>query len=233
MTTLFAILQGIGVLLIGLTLRVSLLVLVLAALSVPVLLVYLGVRWLRGAYRRRREFSELSGLPWRSGLLHTRGHLWLKREASGFKLGVDGIAQRLLAGVEAVSLPAVGATLRRGEPIAEVVTASRRVPILAPMDGTVAGVNGLLRRQPKKLARDPYFGGWLLTFKPRKAELELCLEGDTARSWFKEESGRLARLLEHELGVAAADGGEPLAAPEKALTKDQWERLTAAFLKAA
>jgi hypothetical protein len=33
--------------------------------------------------------------------------------------------------------------------------------------------------------------------------------------------------------MASADGGEPLAAPEKALTKEQWDRLTNAFLKTA
>ena len=233
MTTHFAILKGIGVLLIGLTLRLALVVLVLAALSAPILLVYFGVMWLLGAGRRLLGVSELSGLPWRSGLLHTPGHLWLKRCASGFKVGVDGIALRLLPGVERVALPMQGAYVHRGEPIAEVVTASRRVPIPSPMDGTVASVNDGLRRHPKRLLRDPYVRGWLLKLRPQGAEPEPCMEGAAARDWFRSESRRLAQLLEQEMGVASADGGEPLAAPEKALTKDQWERLTSAFLKAA
>lgn len=233
MTTLFAILKGAGVLLIGLTLRVSLLVLVLAALSVPVLLVYLGVQWWRRVRQRLLDASVLAGLPWHSGLLHTSGHLWMKPGAEGFKVGVDGIAARLLPGVERVALPMAGAHLRRGEPIAEVVTASRRVPIPAPVDGTVARINRVLQRNPRKVERDPYVGGWLVTLRPRTAEAPLCLEGASAREWFGRESRRLAQLLDQEMGVASADGGERLAAPEKALTKEQWDRLTSAFLTAA
>lgn len=233
MTTFFAILQGIGVLVIGLTLRVSLLVLVLAALSVPVLMAYLGVQWLRRVRQRLHGGAEPAGLPRHTGLLHTPGHLWLKPGADGFKVGLDGIAARLLPGVERVALPMAGAYLRRGEPIAEIVTASRRVPIPAPLDGTVARINRVLQRHPRKLERDPYAGGWLLTLRPRKAEAPLFLEGASAREWFGRESRRLARLLDQEMGVASADGGEPLAAPDKALTREQWDRLTSAFLKAA
>ncbi len=233
MTTLLTILEGIGVLVVGLTLRLALAVLVLAALSLPVLAVYFGVQWIRLRRRGGRGVSRLSGLEWRSGLLHTRGHLWMKSMADGFRIGVDGLAQRLLPGVERVALPMAGARIRRGEPIAEIVTATGRVPIPSPISGTVASINGALQSHPRKLERDPYLGGWLLTLRPESADTGECLAGEPSRSWFKTEARRLSRLLEQELGVATADGGELLAAPETVLTKEQWERLTSAFLKAA
>lgn len=121
----------------------------------------------------------------------------------------------------------------------ERLSVSGRVRVYAAPDGhrilgMVAPIyNRVLQRNPRTLERDPYVGGWLLTLRPRKAEAPLCLEGTSAREWFGRESRRLAQLLDQEMGVASADGGEPLAGTEKALTKEQWDRLTSAFLKAA
>jgi glycine cleavage system H protein len=235
MTALLAILKGIAVLAIGLMLRLALVVLVLAAVSVPILLAYLALVELRDLVRRRRGLSMLGGFPWRSGLLHTAGHLWMKPAAAGFRVGIDGIAQRLLPGVVRVALPAEGARLRRGEPIAEVVTRTRRVPLGSPMDAVVENVNHHLQDDPKRLERDPYVGGWLVSLRPARPERErhLCLEGEEAKEWFRSESRWLAGILEQELGTAAADGGEPVVGLEQSLSRAQWAKLTRSFLDAA
>jgi glycine cleavage system H lipoate-binding protein len=232
-TTLYNVLEATAVLLVGLLLRVGVFVLVAVALATPVLLAVLGVRWALGVRRRLLGLTEVGGLPWRSGLLHTVGHLWMKPERAGLRLGLDGLAPRLLPGVKRIALPVPGATLRRGDSIAEVVTASGRVPIAVPMDGTVTDVNRSLLRDPERLARDPYLGGWLVKLRPKADDLRDYLRDSLARSWFEAESQRLARLLEQEMGVAAADGGQPLVSLEKALRREQWESLTERFLKAA
>lgn len=233
MTTLMTILEAIAVFLVGLALRLALLVAVLAAVATPVLLALLGLRNVRELWRRVRGPRELAGLPWRSGLLHSAGHLWLEPGGSGLKLGLDGLAHRLLPGVQRVALPMAGAEVHRGEPIAEIVTASRRVPIPAPVDGTITEINRGLQRHPERLEKDPYRSGWLVRLRPQARDTSRFLTGDLAVDWFKGESARLARHFEQELGVAAADGGEPLLAPERALTKEQWQRLAEAFLSAS
>jgi hypothetical protein len=56
------------------------------------------------------------------------------------------------------------------------------------------------------------------------------LRGEAARRWVERESVRLTRFLEHDLGLAAADGGEIVAPPPALLTGEQWTALTMAFL---
>jgi glycine cleavage system H lipoate-binding protein len=232
-TTLMTFLDGLWTLVVGLALRLALLVPLLLALLAPVVLVVGAVKL--GARLRRRALglSELAGLPWRSGLLHDPGHLWARREREGLKLGLDALAQRLLHGVKRVALPVPGAKLLRGEPIAEIVTAERRVPIPAPLPGTVTRVNNALRDHPERLDQDPYVGGWLVTLEPEADAQGRFLQGRPADEWFAGESARLSRHLEHELGLAAADGGEPLLPPARQLTEDQWRKLADEFLRAA
>lgn len=233
MTTLLTVLESVAVLLVGLVLRLALFVVVVAAVATPILLALLGVKTIQDLRRRLLGLGELAGMPWRAGLLHTRGHLWLKPEGAALRIGLDGLAQRLLPRVERVALPARGASVKRGETLAEVVTAERRVAIPAPVDGRVARVNESLRRHPDRLERDPYLGGWLVAVQPVAQDRARFLEGDAARDWFRGENARLGHMFEQQLGLAAADGGEPVVPPERALTEEQWQRLAEAFLKAA
>jgi len=231
--TLMTFLDGLWVLVVGLALRLALFVPLLLALLAPVVLV-VGVVKLGARLRRRAlGLGELAGLPWRSGLLHGPGHLWARREPAGLKLGLDALAQRLLHGVKRVALPMPGAKLERGQPIAELVTAERRVPIAAPVAGTVTRVNRALRDHPERLAEDPYVDGWLVTLKPAADEPTRFLQGRPAEDWFASESARLSRHLEHELGLASADGGEPVLPPARVLTEEQWRKLADEFLRAA
>ena len=233
MTTLMTFLDGLWVLVVGLALRLALVVPLLLALLAPVVLVVGAVKLWARLRRRALGLSELAGLPWRRGLLHGPGHLWARRERDGLKLGLDALAQRLLHGVKRVALPMPGAKLERGEPIAEIVTAERRVPIAAPVAGRVTRVNRGVQQHPERLEQDPYVGGWLVTLEPAADEPARFLQGPQADDWFASESARLSRLLEHELGLASADGGEPVLPPARALTEEQWRKLADDFLRAA
>src|SRR3972149_3307470 len=55
--------------------------------------------------------------------------------------------------------------------------------------------------------------------------------GGATRQWLREEGARLAQFLEHNLGVAAADGGEFLFPAPSLLSDEQWAALTRAFLR--
>ena len=53
---------------------------------------------------------------------------------------------------------------------------------------------------------------------------------EEAASWLRREAQRLEHFFEHELGLAAADGGALLASPMTSLSEDGWKRLTRTFL---
>jgi glycine cleavage system H protein len=80
---------------------------------------------------------------------------------------------------------------------------------------------------------EPYRAGWLFEISPDDDEWKKLPSGLRADTFILVERRRLARFVEEELGLAAADGGE-LLAPAPALLGDEgWRKVVAAFLHAA
>lgn len=233
MTTLLHVLEAAGILAVGLLLRLGLVLLLLAALAAPILLA-LEV-WYRLAPLRARLFGPRSvgGMPWREDLYYAPGHTWLKpRWGSRVQVGIDGLVQRLVPDVRAVELPPVGSRLSRGQMAARIRCTERDAEIMSPLEGTVTGVNDSLETDPALILRDPYGRGWLFSMKPAVEEPERLSHGEAARVWFRGEGIRLARLLETDLGLAAADGGDLLGPAPQLLSAERWSALTGAFLQA-
>jgi glycine cleavage system H lipoate-binding protein len=145
-------------------------------------------------------------------------------------VGFDDLAQRLLMGNGAIELPRPGRVVRAGEVIGSVRAGNKEAALVAPIAGTITGVNPDVARDPSLIHRDPYGRGWLYRLATVDG-LERLRRGPVARAWLEDEQGRLARFLETELGVAAADGGEIVAPAPSLLTPAQWERLAAEFLR--
>ena len=57
--------------------------------------------------------------------------------------------------------------------------------------------------------------------------------GDEAETFLRAERRRLARFIDEELGIAAADGGHLVAPAPALLGEDGWKRVVSAFLSAA
>ena len=84
---------------------------------------------------------------------------------------------------------------------------------------------------PARLHNDPYAGGWLYAVEPEDTAYTRLPYGDESRPWFSREAIRLSQFLEHQLGMAAADGGELVAPGPSLLTESQWEEMTQTFLQ--
>jgi hypothetical protein len=76
---------------------------------------------------------------------------------------------------------------------------------------------------------DPYGNGWLFAIAPRNDAWREFPSGPAGDLWVAAERRRLARFVEDELGLAAADGGELVAPAPALLGEDAWRRLVAAF----
>ena len=216
----------------GVVVRLLLALFVLALIAVPV--VAWTDLWMRfqGASLRRR-LRPVQGLAWRRDVAYAPGHTWVRKRFGRLVVGIDDLARRIVTPVKAVSLPPVGATLRAGEVGAEIRAGDKATPVAAPIDGTVVAVNEDLRQDPTLVERDPYGRGWLYRLAPADTSWPTLRSDEAAWEWFGAESVGLARLLEHELGTAAADGGHLAATLPESLTEDQWVRLTRTFLHAA
>jgi len=226
-------LQNAGIFLGGLTVRLLFFLVVLAAILAPVLVVFASVRGVK-ALKRRRHGMEVGGgvklLPRRR---YAPGHLWLgRRPLGGFRVGLDDLAQRLFPNLSAVELPKPGRFLQKGEPAICLRSEGREAWIPSPIAGLVVAVNHAVERMPGLLNASPYGEGWLWAMRPATMAHRAFPTGSSARVWFRTEEDRFRLTLEHELGFAAADGGQLMDPPATLLSKDRWEQLVTSFLGA-
>ena len=61
--------------------------------------------------------------------------------------------------------PAVGATIAKDQPYAEVESVKAVSDVVAPLSGEVTEVNEALSDAPEKLNDDPYGDGWLVKIR--------------------------------------------------------------------
>jgi glycine cleavage system H lipoate-binding protein len=222
MSPIVTSLEFLTVFVVGLAARaVFALLVVVVVFAVPAYLILLAGRGVQ-ALRRR---------AWRAGLTYGPGHTWVRAVGPGsVKVGLDDLAQRLLAASEAITLPKPGTEVRAGEVVGVVRCGDKRGEIRAPIDGRITAVNETVVRDPEVIHRDPYVAGWLFAMAPREAGFTHRLRGPEADAWLTEERGRLARFLERDLGLAAADGGDVVSPAPSLLTDQQWSALTRTFL---
>jgi glycine cleavage system H lipoate-binding protein len=229
MTELIAVLEAVGSFIVGAVGRAGIALLAGFALAMPALVIALGVNALRR--RRERTLARASGIAWRRSNWYAPNHTWLAARKKGeLAIGLDDFGQRLLPSASSVELPKAGMAVGKGDPIAMVRAGGHVVRIGAPIAGTVLRVNGRVRRDPSLLKRDPYGAGWLFTIAPADASYLRLPREDQAEQWFGAEQRRLARFVAHELGLAAADGGELVAPAPALLGEAGWKKLLAEFL---
>ncbi len=227
-------LQTIGIFLLYLAARFAVLLVVLAVLTVVFVAGLAVVRLAGRARRHAMGLTRVDGLAWRKGVYFTPGHAWLQtREEGALRVGLDDLAQHVLARIAEVILPEPGQTIRAGEPVAVIRCGKRRAMIPAPVSGRVLAVNRRVAGNPMRLHNDPYGGGWLYVVQPEDSSYARLPYGEDSRSWFSREAIRLSQFFEHQLGMAAADGGELVAPAPSLLTESQWTEMTESFLQAS
>ena len=95
-------------------------------------------------------------------LLYHAEHDWARIEASDATLGITWYAQDALGEVVFFEPPAVGTTLTKDEPYAEVESVKAVSDVVAPLSGEIVEVNDALADEPGAINEDPYGAGWLV-----------------------------------------------------------------------
>lgn len=215
----------------GLLIRFLIFAALLALISIPILAAVYGWNGLRELVLRRRGEADAGGLRWRPGFAYAPSHAWIGgRRAGAFAVGLDDLAQQLLAGKTSVVLPPVGSRLAKGDTMAAIRCGAHCASIPSPFDGIVVRSNRALAEDPDLLHREPYNRGWLIRMRPTNGALEGTLRGHDAREWLREENDRYRHFLEEQLGMAAADGGELTGAPVELLSDQAWREAVGRFL---
>ncbi len=186
--------------------------------------------------RRRGEAPEPS--PVRAfaqvhipqGLFLSDGHTWARLTESGeLRVGADEFLAEALGGADRVELPAVGAQVKKGEPLATIRRLGRTLVVPAPVDGTVVATNGTVDRHPAAIEADPYGSGWLASVWPvEHAEALRGLRvGQRAVKWLDREIQRFTEFLARHtspelLGATLPDGARPVVGSALVLDDEAW-----------
>jgi glycine cleavage system H lipoate-binding protein len=230
METIIGILETLGVFVAGTVARVGLVLAVVALLLLPVVAFGTVRRAVASVVRRVRGLQPAGNLVFDPALRYAPGHTWLREKGQRLEIGIDDLAQRILPWAVGVQLPQPGSRVRAGATAAIISCGDREARIASPVDGRVVAVNGAVARDPSLVKRAAYGHGWLYAVEPEGGAWSALPTGEAARAWLRGEDERLARRLEHQLGIAAADGGEWIAPPHTFLTRDEWQQLARAFL---
>src|ERR1700681_4951673 len=94
-------------------------------------------------------------------LLYHAEHDWARVEDGQATLGITWFAQDALGEVVFFDLPAVGTSIGKDTPYAEVESVKAVSDVIAPLSGEIVEVKEALAENPAKLKEDPYREGWL------------------------------------------------------------------------
>jgi len=97
-----------------------------------------------------------------SDLKYHADHDWARIEGDTATLGITWYAQDQLGEVVFFDPPAVGATIAKDQPYAEVESVKAVSDVIAPLSGEVTEVNDGLTSSPEKVNDDPYGEGWMV-----------------------------------------------------------------------
>ena len=95
-------------------------------------------------------------------LLYHPEHDWARVEGEEATLGITWFAQDALGEVVFFEPPAVGTSVSKDAPYAEVESVKAVSDVIAPLSGEIVEVNGALAENPQAINEDPYGDGWLV-----------------------------------------------------------------------
>jgi glycine cleavage system H lipoate-binding protein len=215
---------------VGALLRIGIFLAVVAALAVPLVAVAWVINRVKASRRRALGLHDVNGVTVRPGVRYSPGHTWiLGRGAGAVEVGIDDLALRLLPAVTAVDTVRTGTRVKRGEPIATLWGGGRKLPVRAPFDARIAGVNAAVVRDPSLVRSDGYGKGWLVALEPVNEEWTALPLDSAADGWMGAEARRWNQQIEQALGIAAADGGELINPAPWVVGEECWKALVASF----
>jgi glycine cleavage system H protein len=98
-------------------------------------------------------------------LLYHEEHDWARIDGDEATFGITWYAQDQLGEVVFFDPPAVGTTVTKDEPYAEVESVKAVSDVFAPLSGEIVGVNEGLGDKPETINDDPYGEGWMVRIR--------------------------------------------------------------------
>lgn len=169
-----------------------------------------------------------------AGVFISPNHTWVNVELNGTaRIGIDDFARKTIRKIDAISLPPLNKTVRKGELLFSIKHNSHSIDINSPISGTVTVVNAEHVEHPEWIASKPFELSWMCCIEPSNLhdELQTLKIGVDSINWYREEIDRygdIVRQVEEE-GARAAPAGK--AASGGVLEERLFEEFAKKFLR--
>ena len=118
-----------------------------------------------------------------SDLKYHPEHDWARVEGDTATLGITWYAQDQLGEVVFFDPPAVGSSLTKDQPYAEIESVKAVSDVVAPLSGEIVEVNAALKDSPEQINDDSYGEGWLVKIKlSDPSEADSLMDAESYRS---------------------------------------------------
>jgi glycine cleavage system H protein len=116
-------------------------------------------------------------------LKYHQEHDWARIDGENATFGITWYAQDQLGEVVFFDPPAVGTTIDKDSPYAEVESVKAVSDVIAPLSGEVTEVNESLKESPEQVNEDPYGDGWLVKVRlTDPSEVDSLMDAESYRS---------------------------------------------------
>lgn len=160
------------------------------------------------------------------------GHSWALVTSDGdVTVGVDDFTQKVVGGLSKVELPMLGTKVKQGDIYAKLERGGKVLPQIAPLSGTIVGVNEKLASSPGVVNTSPLEKGWIIRIAPAQLRLELrnLLKGVIADRWQEAVNGQVVRWFSSSLHPVMQDGGRIIDNVSDLMNDEEWQRFVHEF----
>ncbi len=121
-----------------------------------------------------------------SQIRYTKDHEYVRVEGAEGVVGISEHAQQQLGDVVFAETPAIGKTLKQGDPAAVVESVKAASDVFAPVSGEVLAVNSEVESTPGLINEDALGRGWLFRLKlADPAELSALMDESAYADYLK------------------------------------------------
>ncbi len=112
-------------------------------------------------------------------LKYTESHEWVSVDGDVATIGISNHAQEELGDIVYVEVKEVGEEVEQFEEIGSIESVKAVSEMKSPVSGEITEINPELEKEPEKVNKEPYDGGWIVKIKmSNKSELDSLMDFD-------------------------------------------------------
>jgi CheY-like chemotaxis protein/glycine cleavage system H lipoate-binding protein len=131
------------------------------------------------------------------GVFISNGHCWANVSEDGSaKVGLDDFAKKVIGKIDAVELPNLGMTVKKGQSLFTIEQGTRNISFKSPVSGKVKEVNKFINEEIDSLNITSYDQNWICEIDADELDSEIpsLKIGKSAVSFYQEDIERLQAL---------------------------------------